>query len=259
MSWDITDTDSYYRTPEGILIAELLAAELSHHYETGRMRMLKDTTEQLAIGYPFPLFSTGCPLPPVFMLSETGVLAWTRDDDVITACIDSNSFPCATDVFEQVFVSHALEFVADKAGFLSEIWRCLKGEGELVMIVPHRRSLWARADKTPFGQGTPFSRRQLKLALEQAGFDQIQIRHSLYMPPFGARLPVAMRRRLHVMGRIGWAMFGGVLVAVAKKRLYSPHQQPSRALRHKVRQFMVRKPAGAVTPLRRDEFGVMTR
>ncbi len=255
MSWDITDTDSYYRTIEGILVADILAAELSHQCRLGRIGPPADTNDQLAVGYPFPLYPSDQSLPPVFMLAETGALAWTGDEGVITACIDSESFPCATDVFKQVFVSHALEYVADKAVFLSEIWRCLKGEGELVIVVPHRRSLWARADKTPFGQGTPFSRRQLKLFLEQAGFDQVQIKHSLYMPPFGTRLPVAMRRRFHMIGRIGWAMFGGVLIAVAKKRLYSPHQQPSHALRQKVRQFMVRQPAGAVTPLRRDNAG----
>ena len=180
MSWDVTDTDNYYRTPEGVLVADILAADLNHQYSSGRMRTLADTEDQLAVGYPFPLYFPDQPLPPVFMLAETGVLAWIRGKDVITACVDSESFPCATEVFEQVFVSHALEYVANKAGFLAETWRCLKGEGKLVMIVPHRRSLWALSDKTPFGQGTPFSRRQLKFILEQAGFEQIQIKHSLY-------------------------------------------------------------------------------
>ena len=255
MSWDVTDTDNYYRTPEGVLVADILATDISHQYRSGRIRALTDTEDQLAVGYPFSLYPSDQPLPPVFMLAETGVLAWAEDEGVITACVDSESFPCATDVFEQVFVSHALEYVANKAGFLAEIWRCLKGEGELVMIVPHRRSLWARSDKTPFGQGTPFSRRQLKLILQRAGFEQIHINHSLYMPPFWTGLPMAMRRRFHVIGRVGWAMFGGALIAIAKKRVYSSHQQPSHALQQKVRQFMVRQPAGAVTPLRRDNSG----
>ena len=250
MSWDITDTDKYYRTADGQLVASLLATDLSrlHHNDTSWLS--PDKGETLAIGYPFALVPQR-DLPPVFMLSETGVLSWTGPSGVITACIDSTSWPSATDVFDHIFISHALEHVSDKPAFLSEVWRCLKGEGEVVILVPHRRSLWARADKTPFGQGTPFSRRQLKQALEQAGFDQIIIKHSLYMPPFGQRLPVVMRRRLHGIGRVGWAMFGGVLIATAKKRLYLPHQQPSHALRRKVRQFMVRQPAGAVTPLRR--------
>ena len=50
-------------------------------------------------------------------------------------------------------------------------------------------------------------------------------------------------------------MFGGVLIAVAKKRLFFPHQQPSHALRQKVRQFMVKQPASTITPLRRDNLG----
>lgn len=257
MSWDITDTDTYYRTAEGRLVAEILAADLTRLHKKEDNWLSADRAEHLAIGYPFPLVPAG-ELPPVFMLSETGVLSWVKSgagadtSEVITACIDSVSWPCATDMFDRIFISHALEHVSDKPAFLAEVWRCLKGEGEVVFVVPHRRSLWARADKTPFGQGTPFSRRQLKLALVHAGFDQITIKHSLYMPPFGQRLPPAMRRRLHVAGRVGWAMFGGVLIATAKKRLYSAHQQPSHALRRKVRQFMVRQPAGALTPLRRN-------
>ena len=123
-------------------------------------------------------------------------------------------------MFDRIFISHALEHVADKGAFLAEVWRCLKGEGEVVLVVPHRRSLWARRQNTLW-PGHPFSRRQLKLALDQAGFDQISIKHSLYMPPFGRRLPPAMRRRLHHAGRIGWAMFGGVLLVRAKTTLFS--------------------------------------
>ena len=251
MSWDSTDTDNYYRTPEGQLVAEILAADLARLHGGGAGRPGSGKKDRLAIGYPFPLLDE-THICPVFMPAETGALAWTGPSGGITACIDSVSWPCATDMFDHIFISHALEHVSDKPAFLAEVWRCLKGEGEVVFIVPHRRSLWARADKTPFGQGTPFSRRQLKLALDQAGFDQITIKHSLYMPPFGRRLPPAMRKRLHHVGRVGWAMFGGVLLATAKKRLYSAHHQPSHALRRKVRQFMVRQPAGAVTPLRRD-------
>ena len=75
MSWDITDIDSYYRTSEGALVADILVAELSHQCRSGLVRALTDTAEQLAVGYPFPLYPPGHSLPPVFMLAETGVLA----------------------------------------------------------------------------------------------------------------------------------------------------------------------------------------
>ena len=41
MSWDIPDTDSYYRTPEGVLAAGILAADLSQQHRTGRIRTLQ--------------------------------------------------------------------------------------------------------------------------------------------------------------------------------------------------------------------------
>ena len=60
------------------------------------------------------------------------------------------------------------------------------------MIIPHRRSLWARSDKTPFGRGT-FQPGSVKHILQQADFVQIQIKHSLYAA-FGARLLPAVGR-----------------------------------------------------------------
>ena len=58
MNWDITDIDKYYRTPEGILVADILATELSHQCKSGRIRALADIDDQLAVGYPFPLYSS---------------------------------------------------------------------------------------------------------------------------------------------------------------------------------------------------------
>ena len=38
MSWNVTDIDNYYRTPEGALVADILAADLSYQYSSGRIR-----------------------------------------------------------------------------------------------------------------------------------------------------------------------------------------------------------------------------
>ena len=141
MSWDITDIDIITAHQKAFWLQISWSAELSHQCRLGLIRALTDTAEQLAVGYTFPLYPPGQPLPPVFMLAETGVLAWTKDESVITACIDSDHSLVQQMFLNKLFVSHALEYVADKVGFLSEIWRRLKGEGELVMIVPHRRSL----------------------------------------------------------------------------------------------------------------------
>ena len=66
-------------------------------------------------------------------------------------------------------------------------------------------------------------------------------------------LPNGVRHRINRLGRYIWPMFGGVLIIRAIKKLYSPHQQTNPALRHRVRQFIVRQPAGAVSPKNRHE------
>ena len=41
-------------TAEGVLVADILAADLDHQFRSGRIRALADTKDQLAVGYPFP-------------------------------------------------------------------------------------------------------------------------------------------------------------------------------------------------------------
>ena len=54
-----------------------------------------------------------------------------------------------------------VEFILDQNGFLLEASRVLRSAGKLILIVPHRGGLWSRAETTPFGHGTPFSKRQI--------------------------------------------------------------------------------------------------
>ena len=59
----------------------------------------------------------------------------------------------------------ALETAERVRPLLREMWRVLAPEGRLILVVPNRRGVWARLDKTPFGQGRPYSRRQLEALL----------------------------------------------------------------------------------------------
>ena len=113
------------------------------------------------------------------------------------------------------------------------------GQCELALIVPHRRGFLARTEKA-LGQGRPFSRRQIIRQLEQAGFEVAASRPSLCLPSFALGLPNGVRVKLNRLGRFIWPMFGGVLMIRATKKLYSPYQQANPALRHRVRQFIVR-------------------
>jgi len=256
MSVDVAEIEAFYRRPDGLVVAQLLRQDLQR-LETiwtnpKAASALATQQEAVAVGFPFALLAQEA-LPAVLMPAETGALAWPGSDGVTVASIDSAAWPLATEMCNHIFALHALEHVRDQQGFLDEAWRCLRSSGELVLIVPHRRGLWAHADKTPFGQGRPFSRRQIVRQLEQAGFEVTIVKPSLFVPAFGLRLPSSIRHRLNRLGQFVWPMFGGVLIIRAIKKLYSPHQVANPALRHRVRQFIVRQPAGAVSPKNRHE------
>ena len=75
------------------------------------------------------------------------------------------------------------------------MWRVLSPEGRLMLVVPNRRGVWARLDNTPFGQGRPYSRRQLEVLVRDALFTPLDLSGALYLPPVDGRCCCARRRR----------------------------------------------------------------
>src|SRR3546814_4031807 len=52
-------------------------------------------------------------------------------------------------------------------------------------VVPNRRGLWARSDRTPLGWGHPYSAAQLSRVLRDNMFTPTRTQRALYVPPIG--------------------------------------------------------------------------
>ena len=92
----------------------------------------------------------------------------------------------------------------------------------MLVIVPSRRGVWARVDGTPFGQGLPYSKGQLRELLHRALFSPVFWGEALYAPPF--RRPFFINSAAAIE-RIGAALglpFAGVHIVEATKQLYRP-------------------------------------
>lgn len=87
-------------------------------------------------------------------------------------------------------------------------------------MVPHRRGMWVRSARTPFGHGTPFSRGQLNRLLLDCGLEPVGYHRSLISLPTKLDWPDRMKAS---MGRLGGRVarvFGGVLLVEAQKMVY---------------------------------------
>ncbi len=116
---------------------------------------------------------------------------------------------------------------------LREMWRVLSPEGRLMLVVPNRRGVWARLDKTPFGHGRPYSRGQLEALLIGAMFTPLDWSGALYMPPVGRRMLLRSGTAWERVGAVVSPAFSGVIIAEARKELVAPIGKPvkARALR----------------------------
>jgi SAM-dependent methyltransferase len=149
----------------------------------------------------------------------------------MSALVEEDRLPLANGSVDRLLVVHCLEVAERARPLLREIWRVLSPEGRLMLIVPNRRGVWARLDNTPFGQGRPYSRRQLEELLAEAMFTPIDWGAALFLPPLNRRM---LLRSATAWERVGTAVspaFAGVIIAEARKELIAPIGKPIKARR----------------------------
>ena len=214
MLYDVGKIDAFYNSTRGQMVARLLNKELFKIWTPS------NKTSNLVVGFP-SIFPERSAMFPVLMPSEIGGMPWESENVVYSALIDSTSWPLESDSVDYVLITHALEFILDKNGFLLEASRVLRSAGKLIMIVPHRSGLWSRAETTPFGHGTPFSKRQIFDLLKNTGLNPEKCTRSLFLPPFVDKLPRVFSNQVEVFGERLLPLFGGVLIVEANKLVYA--------------------------------------
>ena len=130
---------------------------------------------------------------------------------------------------DKLLAVHCLENAERVRPMLREMWRVLAPQGSLIIITPNRRGVWARIDTTPFGQGQPYSWRQLKMLLSDALLTPVNWSGALFVPPFDSRLIVRTARGIERLGERLTPGFSGVIVVEAKKDVIAPIGKVARA------------------------------
>ena len=134
---------------------------------------------------------------------------------------EEGDLPIETNSVDRVILVHSLEFSEHLKSNLQEVWRILKSNGRLLVIVPNRRGFWVRAEWSPFGQGTPYTTSQIKSYLRDNQFIYEQTAEALFMPPLKYSLCLQSAGFFEQAGRRFLPIAAGVHIVEATKQLYA--------------------------------------
>jgi SAM-dependent methyltransferase len=219
MQLDVGDLRDFYAAPLGQAVRRLLT-----HRIRARWRGRGGNT-LIGLGYVAPYlgaFRGESRCIGALMPEGQGALVWPRNGPTQSVLVQEDRLPLPDGSVDRLLAVHCLEMAERVRPLLREIWRVLSPEGRLMLVVPNRRGVWARLDNTPFGQGRPYSRRQLEALLVEALFTPLDCGGALYMPPLGRRM---LLRSATAWERVGAAVspaFSGVIIVEARKELIAP-------------------------------------
>ena len=165
------------------------------------------------------------------MAAGQGVVHWPQEGPNAVALVDESELPLPDYSIDRVILVHALESTEHLRHMLHEVWRVLTGNGRLLVVVPNRRSLWTRFERTPFGWGHPYSRAQLSRLLRENLFTPARTERALYIPPLRSRTLLRSAMAWERLGQRWFPTFSGVIILEASKQLYAASSMRERPRR----------------------------
>jgi SAM-dependent methyltransferase len=234
MSLEVHGHREFYASPTGLVAARLLRERLLALWPDLSGRQI------LGLGHAAPylrLWREGSARILSACLPETDPTPWPPGGPFLSTQVEEATLPFPDLSFDNVLVVHGLEGAENSRQMLREVWRVLKDDGRLLVVVPNRRGLWAHLESTPFGQGRPYSPGQLSRLLDRTLFAPERRDAALFMPPFQARLMLRGAGVWERAGRLLAPRFAGVVMVEARKEIYGA--VPKGAVQAPRRQVMV--------------------
>ncbi|HXQ49520.1 MAG TPA: methyltransferase domain-containing protein [Stellaceae bacterium] len=241
MNADVVDLRDFYAGRLGQVAVRMIRR---------RIRLIwPDVTSSrvLGLGYASPYlrpFLAEAERVAALMPSSQGALPWPAEGPYRVTLADEGELPLADYSIDRVLLIHAVEFSEQMRPMLKEVWRVLAAGGRVLAVVPNRRGIWARTDRTPFGQGQPYSPGQLTRLLREEGFTPQGTASALFVPPTRSRMILRSAMAWENIGERWFAAFAGVAMVEATKQIYA---KPAPAAR-RVRARQVYIPLGHGTP-----------
>lgn len=217
MTTDVTRLIQYYKSPLGRISRALVREQIIGLAENvAGLRVLG-----LGFATPYLRFSLDKAERVIaFMPERQGASSWPREGPSHTVLCDPLEMPLTDAAVDLTIAVHAFEHVADAEELMRELWRVTAPNGQLIVVVPRRRGIWAQRDNTPFGQGNPYSGSQLEKLLRDHSFIPEAWRDGLFLPPFQSSLVLKSTRFFERTGRLFGPAMSGVICVRARKEAF---------------------------------------
>jgi SAM-dependent methyltransferase len=212
----MTGAAEFYATARGAVTARLLRERLSRFWPAARGESV------LGLGYAQPYLRLWREQARRCIAVTPGQFgAWPPVGPGLLCRAEEDALPFPDLSFDRVLLVHGLESAENSRALLREVWRVLKDDGRLLVVVPNRTGLWAYAESTPFGHGQPFSTGQIARLLAANMFRTERSEAALYMPPSARRFVLRSAEVSERVGRRVAPATGGVIIAQACKDAYA--------------------------------------
>ena len=218
--------DGFYATPTGLVAARLLRDRLRAFWPSLPGQCV------LGLGYASPflrLWRTEAARCVALVPPHLPSWRWPRKAPSRTAVADEDALPFPDLCFNRVLLVHGLETSDYARLLLREVWRVLKDDGRLLVVAPNRLGVWAQLERTPFGDGQPYSPGQLEGLLRRQMFRAKRRGAALFVPPFRTRLLLRGAEGWERFGRRAFPRFAGLTLLEAEKDMFAAVPVPAAA------------------------------
>jgi len=241
MRADVIDLRDFYDSPLG----EAARLQISRRVRA----MWPDTRGErvLGLGYAVPYldpFLDEAERVIAAMPPSQGVLRWPSGGRNLTVLADETELPLPDQSIDRILLVHGLEGLDQTNAALRELWRVLTEAGRLLIVVPNRRGLWARMERSPFANGRPYSSGQLDTLLRANLFTPGARTTALFTPPTRAAMLKGAGSMVERLGTRWFPGVSGVLLVEASKQI---HALP---LTREIRRARLRAPEMVLPGLR---------
>ncbi len=215
---DVVDLRDFYGSSLGQMAQRLIRRQVRQLWpDLAGMRVL-------GLGFATPflrIFLAEAERVIAVMPASQGVLPWPPEGPGLTALADETDLPLPDRSIDRLLLVHTLESTEQVRSMMREAWRVLADGGRLMVVVPNRRGIWARMERTPFGNGRPYTMGLLNRLLRDNMFTPVAKGSALFLPPTTSRMLLRFAPAAEQIGRRWFETFGGVVIVEAAKQIYA--------------------------------------